>query len=1136
MPMPAQTRSVRFRLIALVVASTLPMLLFAVIMVALFDRQQRALLEGSFRDTARALTVAVDQELNASISTLGALATSRDLDTGDLRGFYDEAGRVLRARPAWSTINLFDHTGQQLFNLALPFGAPLPDSRGLVDVQQAIVTGRPAVSDLFVGLVLKTPVVGIAVPVTREDRLKYVIGARLNLQLLSQLLSAGGLPAESVATLIDRKGTIVARTRGIEQLLGTPATPKFVSLGQGPVSQGSFQDITRDGVSVYGAYSRSVLSGWTVGIGVPAATVDAPRRTSLWAAAGGGLVLLLVGAGLALGVGRRIAGAITSLADTAGALAAGDAPAGRRVSWIAEVDRVDAALRESAERTRLIVAHALDAVITIDVEGRVTSWNPQAEAIFGWPAEAVQGRLLSETIIPPAHRAAHERGLARFRETGEGPVLGRRLELTGLRRDGVEIPVELAITPMRVGGAPGFSAFLRDITERKRAELALATSAQRLRILHAIDAAIIAAAAPAAIAAAVLEPLRDLLGVSRAIVNLFDLEAGEVEWLAAIGRRRLHTGPGVRYSLDLMGDVEALRRGEVQVIDTRALAPGPAVQALLDSGIDAYMVVPMIAEGELIGGLSFGGGPREYSAEQLGIAREVAAQLAIALAQARLRERVTAAEQQYRGIFENAVEGIFRSTLEGRHLLVNPAMARIYGYDSPADMLASVADIERQLYVDPEERRALLRQLDHDGVVTRFECQGRRKDGEVIWVSQSVRGVRDEAGRVLYFEGVLEDITERKRTEEALRQSEKLAAISSLVAGVAHELNNPLSVIIAHSTMLAQSRPGNAEQRAAKIVEAAERCARLVKNFLALARRHPPERRRVSLNQIVSETVELLAYPFRVDGVTVTVDLAPELPPLWADPHQLQQVVLNLLTNAHHAVRGLSSERRVTVRTRLEADGRRVSVMVADTGPGIPPALQRRLFEPFFTTKPTGQGTGLGLSLCRGIVESHGGVISAEGHPGTGAVFTVVLPVTEIPAAPEPVALAPPPSRSCHILIVDDEPEVAEVLAELLAIDGHQSEIAANGAIALERLRQSAPDLIISDLRMPVLDGPGLYRALEASGHALRHRFVFITGDVLSPQTRAFLERSQVPALAKPYVLADVRSVLSQILGRPPAA
>ncbi len=435
----------------------------------------------------------------------------------------------------------------------------------------------------------------------------------------------------------------------------------------------------------------------------------------------------------------------------------------------AELRDSQEALHESEERSRLTLARALDAIITIDVEGLILGWNPQAEQLFGWPAEDVLRRRLSEIIIPPAYREAHEKGLARLRETGDGPALNRRLELSALRRDGTEFPVELAITPVQLKGAMVFSAFLRDVTQQrqaqdalreseasfrllfagnplamwvydvetlhflevnaaavaqygysreeflrmrisdirppedvdrlkdvvaalatvtvetrghtgpwrhrlkdgrvidvdvvshamvfsgrraalvvatdvtelKRSEATLAKYAERLSILHEIDRAVIAAAAPVEIAQAALQRLRPLLGVPRAIVNLFDLAAGEVEWLAAAGRRRIRGGPGVRFPLKLMGDVDALRRGELQVIDVASLPRGPEAESLLASGVHVYMVVPMIAGGELIGGLSFGGASAQFPPEQISIAREVATQLAIAITQARLYERVT---------------------------------------------------------------------------------------------------------------------------------------------------------------------------------------------------------------------------------------------------------------------------------------------------------------------------------------------------------------------------------------------------------------------------------------------------------------------------------------------------------------
>jgi len=377
--------------------------------------------------------------------------------------------------------------------------------------------------------------------------------------------------------------------------------------------------------------------------------------------------------------------------------------------------------------------------------------------------------------------------------------------------------------------------------------------------------------------------------------------------------------------------------------------------------------------------------------------------------------------------------------------------------------------------------------------------------------------------------------TAQERLQAQLVQNEKLAAMGQLLASVAHELNNPLSVVLGQAVLLAELAGDTTHgPRARKIAQAAERCARIVKNFLALARQQPPERRTVHLNAVVQEALELVGYLLRVDDVVVTLDLAQGLPTLWADPHQLHQVVVNLVTNAHQAMRGSSLPRRLTLATGLDPRASRVVLEVADTGPGIPPEIRSRIFEPFFTTKPPGQGTGLGLPLCHGIVEEHGGTMEVDEAPGGGAVFRVELPVAPPPAPPETItAAAPSPRMGRRVLVVDDEPEVASVLADLLAADGHLVDTAASGQAALARLEDGSYDVILSDLRMPGLDGPGLYREVRRRDPGRARRFVFLTGDGLSPETRAFLD--QVDArltLSKPFDLAEVRHVLSQALCR----
>jgi two-component system NtrC family sensor kinase len=371
---------------------------------------------------------------------------------------------------------------------------------------------------------------------------------------------------------------------------------------------------------------------------------------------------------------------------------------------------------------------------------------------------------------------------------------------------------------------------------------------------------------------------------------------------------------------------------------------------------------------------------------------------------------------------------------------------------------------------------------------------------------------------------------------ERLYHSQKLAAMGELLAGVAHELNNPLAVVVGQANMLRRTAEGPLAARAEKIENAAQRCARIVGNFVALARKQPASRAQVAINQVVREALELLAYPLRVDGIGVELCLAEDLPPLWADGHQLHQVVINLATNASHALSSVSGPRRLSIATRQDKGRQHVLIEVGDNGAGVPDDLRSRIFEPFFTTKPTGAGTGLGLSLCQGIVESHGGSIEVQGGPGGGALFRVILPVQTPPAALEAAAVSLPVSRpraSAVILLVDDEPDVREVLADLLVSEGHQVDTAEDGFAALERLEGRAYDLIVTDLRMPGLDGTGLYREVARRHPELSRRFVFTTGDVLSPGVRDFLEEVALPQLSKPFDAADVSAVLRRALKLP---
>jgi PAS domain S-box-containing protein len=476
----------------------------------------------------------------------------------------------------------------------------------------------------------------------------------------------------------------------------------------------------------------------------------------------------------------------------------------------------------------------------------------------------------------------------------------------------------------------------------------------------------------------------------------------------------------------------------------------------------------------------------------------------------------------------------------GQMLYVSPQIEPLLGF-SPAEWL-SRADLWAEQLHSADRQRVLSEYAHSVANRTGFSTEYRllRRDGREVWVRSEGTVIPDEAGRPQWVQGIMIDVTERKRAEEelqrqreALLRAEKVTTMSQILAGVAHELNNPLAVVTSYTELLREMTLGGPlGDRVEKVYRSVQRCARIVKNFFALARQHPTERQKVQLNDIVKETLELLTYSLQVDDVEVRMDLEEQLPPLWADPHQLHQLVVNLVANAHRALREVPRARRLTVSTAYDPSLSRVVMAVADTGPGIPPELKTRVFEPFFTTKPAGQGTGLGLPLCQGIVEGHGGMIRLDSTSEQGALFVVELPLSTavIEAPEESLSTTPESLQGRTILVVDDEPDVAEVLAEVLMLEGYQVDTAPNGAAALLKVAEKTYDLILSDLRMPELDGPGFYHELERRHPALCRRMVFLTGDTLSPETQVFLASAAVPTLNKPFALADIRQLTQHML------
>jgi two-component system NtrC family sensor kinase len=417
----------------------------------------------------------------------------------------------------------------------------------------------------------------------------------------------------------------------------------------------------------------------------------------------------------------------------------------------------------------------------------------------------------------------------------------------------------------------------------------------------------------------------------------------------------------------------------------------------------------------------------------------------------------------------------------------------------------------------------------------RIEIEALRGDGSLFPIEMTMTELR--LGERRLFTAFIRDLTGARRLEremaeqrDRLAQSHKLGALGSLLAGVAHELNNPLSIVVAQAMLLEETAADErSRERGARIRAAADRCDKIVRSFLAMARQRRPQRSAVDVARVVDDVVSLVGYGLRSAGVEVARDIPDGLPPVWADPDQLNQVLTNLVVNAQQALMETPMPRHVAIAAKSE--GGELAITVADNGPGVPAEARNRIFEPFYTTKPVGFGTGVGLAVCHGIVDSYGGSISVEDAPGGGALFRVRLPLGS-PAegmAPAQSQAAPAVHRS-RVLVIDDEAEIAATLREILEEQGHGVDTAENGAAALELISRKTYDLVLCDLRMPGMDGPAFYRRLGADAPRLARRMVVVTGDTLNGAARVFLQETGLPRLEKPFRPADVRRIVAQAL------
>jgi two-component system, NtrC family, sensor kinase len=580
------------------------------------------------------------------------------------------------------------------------------------------------------------------------------------------------------------------------------------------------------------------------------------------------------------------------------------------------------------------------------------------------------------------------------------------------------------------------------------------------------------------------------------------------------------------------------------------IEPGSVSQAILDAarviGLRTYAAFSIRDEGSLRGVLiaAFRQPASELPYDQRTI-EAIGRVIDISFANQRLRRGALASEERYRVVFEQSPDALLVETVDNVVVDANPAARRMFGDD-----VVGRAPIDLAL-IDDDAAEQGLRQVARQGT-SRWTGVGHRPDGGTFPVE--VDGTRIQIAGEERILALVRDTTERQRIEQELLQAQKMEAIGLLVAGVAHELNNPLASIVAFSQLIRTDPrlPAELHHHADLLIQESNRTRRIVQNLLDFARQRPPERVPTSLPDLIDRVLDLQSYTFGPSRIEAVLDIPSDLPLVSLDRAQIQQVLINLTLNAAQAIRTKGERGTIHIKAEQAIDtggGPVVRVTITDDGPGIPEHLHSRVFVPFFTTKAPGEGTGLGLSVSFGIAAGHGGSLRFEPGPrGRGATFILDMPVdhhgnTEATAARPSASVSPAPDsrsvapradqaerRAVRVLVLDDEASIRDFLSRILRRNDYEPLVAADGPTAIEIVRTDPPDAILCDHRMAGMSGTAFHDAVSEIQPDLARRFAFMSGDVLNAELREFALARGIPLLAKPFDIETVEQTVSQIL------